>query len=52
MRLISPSFDLSGVSYLFLNVDVAATEYLSSLVLLTLSDAIWGVDDFVTLIGF
>jgi len=46
--LISPSFDLSGVSY-YLNVDVAATEYLSSFSTADPVDAIWGVDDFVTL---
>ena len=46
--LISPSFDLSGVSY-YLNVDVAATEYLSSSSTADPVDAIWGVDDFVTL---
>jgi hypothetical protein len=46
--LISPSFDLSGVNY-YLNVDVAATEYLSSFSTADPVDAIWGVDDFVTL---
>ncbi len=46
--LISPSFDLSGVNY-YLNVDVAATEYLSSFSSADPVDAIWGVDDFVTL---
>ena len=46
--LISPSFDLSGVNY-YLNVDVAATEYYSSFSTGDPVDAIWGVDDFVTL---
>jgi hypothetical protein len=46
--LISPSFDLSGVNY-YLNVDVAATEYYSSFSTGDPIDAIWGVDDFVTL---
>ena len=46
--LISPSFDLSGVNY-YLNVDVAATEYLSISSSAAPVDAIWGVDDFVTL---
>jgi hypothetical protein len=46
--LISPSFDLSGVNN-YLNVDVAATEYLSPFSSAAPVDAIWGVDDFVTL---
>ena len=46
--LISPSFDLIGMNY-YLNVDVAATEYLASWSTDDPVDAIWGVDDFVTL---
>ena len=46
--LISPTFDLSSVNY-YLNIDAAATEYRSSFSSADPVDAIWGDDDFVTL---